>query len=558
MLCLDFLCFVPPDTTSGSTKLFGFSEFLASLALLVVIFTVSDIRYKFRIAIAPIPLYGITFFIISLTGFGSLISDIWVSQKWWVLKTNFEMRITFQSILGFLFLSCFMLWIYFAFIRPPKFSKGNYKKYIKTLYLSILKGNDSELAIIADELGHSATKIVSAGGNGKEGEFAQVANEIMLLMANRKFCKVIARESPITAYQFFYAMSCQKKFNVPLGQFCVVISEEVLINKDSVVYHEDSRYGSGLMGYTQQWSKSLYGNSQIVDALSECQLSPFDIDYRMLSSFDADKWEAYGRLICIYLEDVCCKNKYLHSSFSFAKALDNYKHCTRNLYTLNNNSDDILRELETGKAYAAVSFIKDIFRLVNKINVDTNSINNQSFSKRNPYPKDLADNVAELMFDIIIDASRVKSRDFITWEVQNNIVWKGFFGSISFYEGEDKSDFYKKTRGKLFRLLYDEINSLEELPNYKNIKLAGMLINIYGVDSRSSLSVNKGKDQKLLKIKTIEMLKKHYLSIYNDTPDVADSMLGGGISFDDQNLILIKTYTKGLRKEAPREILILE
>ncbi|MDN8924031.1 hypothetical protein Q0P01_14750, partial [Staphylococcus aureus] len=74
-------------------KIFGFSEFLASLALLVVVFTVTDIRYKFRISIAPIPIYKITFVVITLVGLISLITDIWSSAKWWVLDTSFEIKI---------------------------------------------------------------------------------------------------------------------------------------------------------------------------------------------------------------------------------------------------------------------------------------------------------------------------------------------------------------------------------------------------------------------------------------------------------------------------------
>lgn len=42
---------------SSSVSIFGFTTFISALALLVIVYTVTDIRYRFRVAITPIPLY---------------------------------------------------------------------------------------------------------------------------------------------------------------------------------------------------------------------------------------------------------------------------------------------------------------------------------------------------------------------------------------------------------------------------------------------------------------------------------------------------------------------
>src|ERR1700720_3667494 len=53
------LCFVVPPESKGG--IFGFAEFVQAFALLVLIFTVSGVRYQFRVATAPIRLWLLTY-----------------------------------------------------------------------------------------------------------------------------------------------------------------------------------------------------------------------------------------------------------------------------------------------------------------------------------------------------------------------------------------------------------------------------------------------------------------------------------------------------------------
>jgi len=46
--------FIPID--ANGPKIFGFSEYLASLALMVLAWTIADVRYRFRIQCAPFAL----------------------------------------------------------------------------------------------------------------------------------------------------------------------------------------------------------------------------------------------------------------------------------------------------------------------------------------------------------------------------------------------------------------------------------------------------------------------------------------------------------------------
>jgi hypothetical protein len=73
------LCFVTPPAQTG--KVFGFAEFVQAFALLVVVYTVADVRYRFRIRSAPLPLWLLTFVACGLIGLGTLMADFWYSNK---------------------------------------------------------------------------------------------------------------------------------------------------------------------------------------------------------------------------------------------------------------------------------------------------------------------------------------------------------------------------------------------------------------------------------------------------------------------------------------------
>lgn len=62
--CIWGVCFVPLN--GSGQKFFGFSEFLAGLALMVLAWTIADVRYRFRVRTAPIPLMAITFSVVAV------------------------------------------------------------------------------------------------------------------------------------------------------------------------------------------------------------------------------------------------------------------------------------------------------------------------------------------------------------------------------------------------------------------------------------------------------------------------------------------------------------
>ncbi|HHX5623545.1 TPA: hypothetical protein ACVFHJ_006528, partial [Pseudomonas aeruginosa] len=95
--CFGGLCFYPLDP--NGPKFFGFSEYLAGLALMVLAWTTADVRYKFRIQVAPVPLQTITFYAVAVVGLLTLLTDLWRANGWLIPKGQFFTLASWQAFL---------------------------------------------------------------------------------------------------------------------------------------------------------------------------------------------------------------------------------------------------------------------------------------------------------------------------------------------------------------------------------------------------------------------------------------------------------------------------
>lgn len=268
------------NTAASNNSIFGFAEFISALALLVIVYTVTDIRYKFRVSVAPIPLFRITYYTIAIIGITALFSDIWFAKQYH-LPSILNDQILVQGLLAFVFLVIVIMWVHYAFINPSIFGKRNYKKYAQHIYHLILKGSEHDLSVMADELARSAktiiqfSKTVPSPWERKEGagndkpSIESYAYELLLLIGNKKFCRHIISSSPHTAIIIFDEMTKLKKYSLPLGQFAQNITAEALANSDSLLFHEENGYESGLLGYIKPFSNAIYGNSDLVNELAK-------------------------------------------------------------------------------------------------------------------------------------------------------------------------------------------------------------------------------------------------------------------------------------------------
>ena len=557
MECVELfgLCFRP---MKGTATVFGFKDFIAALALLVIIFTLSDIRYRFRVAVAPIPLFNITFGLITFIGVGTLLNDIWLSEQWLVPVGPLTTGI-WQGILAGLFLALAITWMYYAFIKPPTFGRRNFKKYWQELYRIVLKGSEDELPVIAHELAASAKSMVRLAADLPKVQQQAVkvptaegyAHDMLLLLANRKFCRALVASSPITAIRFLDVVTETKAYHVPIGLFAQNVSTEAIRNKDSGLYHEDEGYRSGLLGYMKPLSQALYGNYALIDRLQHH--SPLDVDYTARWSWDADQFKTYCRAVLMTFKSFV-DGDYWHSMpFALNRAIGEIQEITsRAISDINKAGEDWFGDawhrLSTG-----VDFFKEAVTMIGKMQEVPEA---RTFRIRDPdhsklRDEDLYDRLAEAMSDIIFSAAHVEGPPEKAWSIHHNSVWSDFF------ERADRENHaWKIVQFKLRRLLYDEIRRLETMPIYKSAAILGICLNVMGLTPGKRSGY--GKERAALKAAVLAWTRRHYLTLRQRNREIADECLIGGITFDAEQGRLVKTYAKWVGHEPEREHLQLD
>lgn len=535
------ICFIESHPLAKS--IFGFTEFITALALLVVVFTIADTRYRFRIRIAPLNLFWLSYVLTALIGVLILFTDFWFANSWWVPAFLANQTI-WQTALGFIFLAIPMAWMFFAYIRPPVFSKYNYLKFGRTVYDYILSGTETELAIIANEIQRSADSLVELAekntGSPDDPEVGQIANDILLLIGTRKFCRHVAISSPTTAIAFFEAMNKTKKYDLPLGQFAKNVSMEAISNKASILFHEDEGYYSGYLGYVRPFTKAVYGNYRLSETLGSNFGSPLDIESKSGRAWDGEQVEVYGRLVIVTLENYLKEGCWGQQSFIFNRALHLLQRSCSDLYKLDNENESDSSEIRA-RLDAVMFFLREAVDLLDKyapLKTRLRIITPSGYVNQNLY-----DAIANVMYEIILGASAISARTSTAWFVHYSEIWSQIF---NYNEGPS----WKIIRFKLRRLLFDVITRNDRYFDYQSVRALGYCLNVMGVVLGTR---DEQKKYYALKKAVLNWTKKNFRRMWNHNPDVAKTVEMGTITFDDATFELIKTYNKGLSRVAPQE-----
>lgn len=556
------ICLTRPPINSGD-GIFGFAEFLAALALLVLVFNSTDYLYRFRISVAPIPMFPITFMSTIVIGVGTLLTDIWFAElllapAWGVSKA------TLQGMFGVLFLITVLLWIWFAFIRPPVFSRWNCKRYIASLYSAIVRGSDAQLPIIAAEISRSAAVLIehldysrlkrpkqkSNDDKSTRREVSDCALDALLMMGNRKLCRHIVASSPATAIIFMQELSYRKIYNAPLGEFAKNITTESLLNKDSILYLEIGSYAADFVGMVQPFSRAMYGDYLLVSGLSAGRDSSLDLNWRIAESLDGDQFEAYCEIALITFKNMIDIDRYCDYSPTMFRMFEVIAGAGSKVPLLNGVPETGDLSVASLRLMAAVRFVDNaIAYLADKPDLDFGPIRVRRDTASHQSGT-IFDQIAELAFELIHHAAYVKAPPELAWSIHYNTVW----GRI-FRLGRD-GPAWRVIRFKLFRLLFDEIKEMERWPNYKGERILGFCLNVLGL----SLGDRPGVNQRCYPLRKaiLRWTRENYMNIVDMNPDIAEYCLSGGVSFDAGNERLVKTYMRGTNREPPREYLILD
>ena len=552
--CVVGVCFTALDP--GAPKFFGFAEYLTGIALMVIAWTIGDVRYRFRVRIAPIPLMGITYWVVSAVGILTLLTDLWRAQGWLVPRGNIFSPASWQAFLGGLFLVTFLTWALFAFIKPPSFGRWNAKRYFGIMFAVIVKGSQAELSVIADELTRSAKALVaSATDRGAIPPFGAFppfgvrpvkaqkapsmteafANQILLLIADKRFCRSVVETSPGTAWALFYEIGQTKKYRIQIETFANNLVNEALKNKDSFFYHETSGYDTGLIGYRQPLSQAMFSNYSMVETIG----TMLDTDYAGRSKWDAEQWEAYCRIVLITFKNYVEIGNQTHS-YTLYRAFDDIKYAAMDLYKLNSIPNGAWDNDIMARLRAVTNFVKEVIEILDKKGIP-NNLRKRLKDEDRYGNKTFFDFTAELIYELILAASAVSSPADLCWSIQHNLTWDVFFNfdHLSSKAGE-------VVKFKVCRLLYEDLEEMARFPNFKGARILGYCLNVMGLERSKE---HYYKDSRALHKAILLWTKKNYARVYNYNPRVGEACLVDGMSWDAESLRIVRTYPAiGLRR----------
>lgn len=546
-----------PASSSNKSSIFGFGEYLATLALLLVIFTVTDFQYRFRLSLTKVNLkilgFGLSFFI----GVLVFLTDFWFQNNFLVPGfLNNQNNIKFG--LGGIFL-LLIFYLYFrSFVRPAVFGKGNAKNYFLTIRHFVGEGNPERLAVVASEIGFSTKEILNFASKIPEVEKSEekekffpkhvgFAHDLVLIFGNKKLCKAMVEKVPWAAAEIFTQASILMNPKIPIWQFAKNVGEELILNTESSLYHEEDGFTSGYFGYTKPVSRAIFGNSTFVELCASNHRSPLAISFSKSRSLNPTCLRGFGQASLLFAEDYFSKKNPFERSFALNQLLEVFEWANGDL----RNLDGIFEYWhlpESERLRITVDFIRD---LITQLDESEIQYRGPLKSKKMGMQKNQEfDAIANLIFEIIFSASSVKTPRSTNWNVQHNQIWGDLFDF-----GDSKT--LKIINFKVKRLLYEEITKLDEYPSYKAVKILGFCLNVLGLKEDKPKGSYR-RDEYPLKKAGLEWTKRNYLKLHQEYPDVAAAALMGTITFDEKKKQLIKTYAKDFKGKAPQDFLKLK
>ena len=272
------------------------------------------------------------------------------------------------------------------------------------------------------------------------------------------------------------------------------------------------------------------------------------MDWQIRGQFDALQVKAYCRAVLTTFESLLKGKNFYNHSYAMFRAFSTIEGCCSDLYKLNDKlpaseSDDIFSRLTE-----VLSFINDAIKVLQKYGLRHTTLRHhgESYQRR----KDYYDLIVGLAYTLIENASFVKANDSTSWNVQHNAIWSHLF---SF----DRSKTRKIILFKLRRRIYNEILSLDPIPNFQNGAVLGFCLNVMGL-TLGPKEDHRSREEYALRRVTLSWTRKNYLWLVKRQPKAAKAALLGTITFDPKKKRIVKTYIEGLSRKAPQVFLELD
>lgn len=515
---LAFECFALDKT---APKYFGFAELISGLALTLVVWTIADLRYKFRISTAFLPVRKTSVVITIIVGALALLTDHWRASQSRVPAGDLLTPEAWQLLLGGCFFAALATWLWLAFLCPARFKPLNARSFAKSVEKYLLRGSPAELAVVGDELAKSIRQIVEHTPDEHSPrpitKTQEYALRLLMAMASPKFCRAVVEGAPIFIIKLFKTVDKQGKYSAEIGVIAKNLVTAAIENRNSFLYSERNFYLSGLEGITRPVTSALCRTPELVRQLN-ILLSP---EYSRRATWDIDQWQAFFRLLLeVFKVHVggadAAKPASLH--WGYLQIEEVYADLNEQLQRVELRLDDDL----SLRLRALGALIKDM--------VDTlDNLEQQGKAYVDHAPAD----IAELIFNLIKAASSVRQPRKVAMKIQRSLIWEGILNSAQLRSGPGRrvlAQVHAKLRA-----------SVMQPANLEAARLTGYCLNVMGFKPSEQVT-GYGSAWRDLHIEFIAWVKKDIAERLKHYPAFARECFVDGMSFDAQNCQLVIRY----------------
>lgn len=510
------ICFEPIN--EKVVVLFGFPEYLASLSLMILAWNMVDIRYRFRLHIAPFNLQKNSFYAMSLIGVLCLIMEYWKFRNLPVLKNSYVKFEDLQLALALVYLSIFILWANFSFIKPSKFQKKNARKYVDFIGHVFITKNVEHISIVLDEISYSINEIVEfASEKDKEKLNAEekLANTIIALISEKYICEIMVDKHPILFNEIFKLLVEKGKFNMSLGLFSINFVTSALDNKESFIYRENDEFLSNYLSTYQPICRGIYDNYKVISNY-KWLLAP-DIYY---DNKDHKKWRAYFSLLSMSIKSYLNYDResthldiapnFLHfpkiTVCSISKAL----RCIEPADILDYNHD----------SFKMIKELSNFFNSISRELVDTAFVNKKYY---------IHEFISQTLFEIITEASKInnfKSNLKIRRFIQKRLIWSELYCHLNSFSDQENN-----VLNLVNELIYNKIRENEEGPNVDAIEMLVYILFVLGLKHPD----NEGpyvRAWRSLHVRVLTWCRENLSGILDEYPKIISEYFPENITYD--------------------------
>jgi hypothetical protein len=310
-----------------------------------------------------------------------------------------------------------------------------------------------------------ASLVKGADNPAQPKQIEACAHDLLLTLADRRFCSLIVDRVPGLALQCFEIATVYQA--APFGPFARNIGTEFVLNTESGFYQEESGYQSGYFGYAKPITKTIFGSYELVERCAADYAFPLDLHYEIIENLSPSQLEGFLRGVLAFFDDYLNQTQGKSHSYALARALGSLKSCIRTLYKLDSiSSIDLRTSDEYRKLTAIMRFVVACIKTIDDYGVKPILRKPRKEIFDDPYGA-----ISSLIYEIILSSAYVSTPENVSWHIQHNGVWGEIF---SF----DKSFAMKVVRFRIRRLLFDQIKELDQSPNFVGAHILGFCLNV--------------------------------------------------------------------------------